>query len=83
MVLSLARNIFFPELSCVGKSEANIGQCTLQVCVMWLLGWDSHHYLPPIACMEAADSPLEAAPGCVRDLSKLQFSAVKACAEVS
>ena len=50
---------------------------------MWLLGWDSHHYLPPISCMEAADSPLEAAPGCVRDLSKLQFSAVKACAEVS
>ena len=44
--------------------------------------WDSSSYLPVISCMEAADDPLEAAPGCVSQLSQLTWDEVKICAEV-
>ena len=44
--------------------------------------WDSSSYLPVISCMEAGDDPLEAAPGCVTQLSQLTWDEVKICAEV-
>jgi len=36
--------------------------------------------MPVISCMEGADDPVNAALGCVRDLSKLDYRDVQKCA---
>ena len=51
-----------------------------QVCIMSQLSWYSPDYLPVVTCMESADDPVESAAGCVRDLSRLDFASVSACA---
>jgi len=52
----------------------------LEVCVMAHTDWDFNHYLPIISCMEGADNPVEAAKGCITDLSSLPYQVVKTCA---
>merc|ERR1712083_406317 len=44
------------------------------------MNWDFQTYLPVIACMEGADNPVTTAKECLSALSKVPYSAVKACA---
>lgn len=56
----------------------------LEVCVMEHSKWDFNMYLPIITCMESAESPVEAAEGCLAKHSPhIPYKVVKNCAKGS